>query len=191
MREENFTSLETSKQLSEWGCEEWKDIQRYEAHYQVSSFGQVRRLYNPKNKKIYGHILKSSINKSSGYKGVLLSVNAKRKRFSVHRLVAMAFLENPENKPNVNHKDFDKFNNKVENLEWCTQKENAIHSVKNGHKCNNRGEKHGMSKLTEKQVLSIRQEIKTSSANALARKYKVASATIYGIWNRKKWGWLK
>ena len=96
--------------------EYWKDISNYD-NYEVSTFGKVR------NKKT-GRILKSS--NTGGYYIVGLS-NIKTKTFQVHRLVAETFLENPENKAHVNHKDKNGFNNHLSNLEWNTQKENNIH----------------------------------------------------------------
>ena len=94
----------------------WKNVNNYE-NYEVSSLGNVR------NKKT-GRILKPAI--IGGYYCVGLS-NIKTKTFSVHRLVALAFIENPENKTDVNHKDKNKLNNNVYNIEWNTSKENNIH----------------------------------------------------------------
>lgn len=98
----------------------WKDIKGYEGKYQVSNYGSVKtlnyrrtgtaRLLIPKNDK--------------GYLAVGLYKNGKRKMFLIHRLVAEAFIPNPENLPQVNHIDEDKTNNYVENLEWCTQSYN-------------------------------------------------------------------
>jgi HNH endonuclease/NUMOD4 motif/NUMOD1 domain len=96
--------------------EDWGKIAGYE-NYEVSSFGQVRN-------KNTGRILKKAI--MSGYYCVGLS-NKKTKTFSVHQLVAKAFIPNPENKPQVNHKDKNSLNNNLENLEWATNKENSIH----------------------------------------------------------------
>lgn len=98
--------------------ETWKPVDSYE-NYEVSSFGKVR------NKKT-GRILRQSC--KGGYMGVGLSHKEKTcKSFSVHRLVALAFIENPENKPHINHKDKNRSNNNVDNLEWCTALENNLH----------------------------------------------------------------
>lgn len=79
-----------------------------------------------RGKPMIGHIDRC------GYREVLLSENGKTKNYLVHRLIAETFIANPENKPFVNHKDGNKQNNSIENLEWCTRSENAKHSYKNG-----------------------------------------------------------
>lgn len=96
--------------------ENWKPIKNYEQLYEVSSFGNVR---NSQNKT-----LKTKSINSNGYYRVDLWQNNKVKRLFIHRLVAEAFVPNPNNLPCVNHIDMDKKNNNVSNLEWCTQKEN-------------------------------------------------------------------
>ena len=93
----------------------WKDVVGYEGLYQVSNLGRVKRIKTQ-------HILSPAI--SYGYHRVNLSKKGKCKMFQVHRLVAFAFIPNPENYPCINHKDEVKNNNHVENLEWCTQKYN-------------------------------------------------------------------
>ena len=99
--------------------EEWKEIVDY-PNYMVSNFGNVKNIKTDK-------ILKAGIN-SSGYYVINLCKNGKVKLFQIHRLVANAYIENPETKQNVDHSDGDKFNNKVNNLRWATKTENARNS---------------------------------------------------------------
>lgn len=101
--------------------EEWKDIPGYEGLYQVSNLG---RIYSFKT----GEYLKLGIN-SHGYTRVSLLKNYKTRQHNVHRLVALAFIPNPDNKPNVDHINGDKADNKVENLRWVTQKENINNPI--------------------------------------------------------------
>ena len=102
------------------GKEEWLPIKDFE-NYEISSLGQVQ------NSKT-GRMLKLTI--KGGYVFTGLSENCKGKTFSVHRLVALAFIENPENKPQVNHKDKNRSNNNISNLEWSTALENNLHRSK-------------------------------------------------------------
>lgn len=93
----------------------WKDVVGYEGLYEVSNIGRVKSL----NKNNYGLIMSQYITKK-GYFRLQLTKEKRQKKHLVHRLVAEAFIPNPHNYPEVNHKDEDKLNNKVENLEWCT-----------------------------------------------------------------------
>lgn len=101
--------------------EEWRDVPGYEGLYEVSDQGRVRR---------NGKILKPQTERW-GYLHVFLSKNGIQKWGKVHRLVASAFLPNPQNLPQVNHKDEDKTNNAVSNLEWCDGKYNANYGTRN------------------------------------------------------------
>ena len=103
----------------------WKDIEGYEG-YQVSNFGRVRSLdrYNGRGYWIKGCILKPIMDKK-GYLTVGLSKNNQRKAFKVHRLVALHFIPNIENKPEIDHINTIKTDNRVENLRWVTPKENS------------------------------------------------------------------
>lgn len=107
----------------------WKDIKGYEGLYQISNLGRVKSL--PRNGTIKTkRIIKYELDKY-GYPQVILN-NKKHKCFRVHRLVAEAFILNPQNKSTVNHIDGNKTNNKVSNLEWNTVKENNDHALKTG-----------------------------------------------------------
>ena len=105
----------------------WKDIVGYEGLYQVSNLGRVKSY---KRMGTNGGILKKSFFKQ-GYEKTILAKNNKLKTFKTHRLVAIAFIPNQNNFPQVNHKDGNKLNNCVDNLEWTTAKENTIHAHKN------------------------------------------------------------
>lgn len=123
--------------------EQWKDIKGYEGLYQVSNLGRVKSLErykknNGNTETLIGEkILKQSIN-NKGYCRIHLCKDAHKKAFSVHRLVAEAFIPNPYNispyiKPEINHKDEDKTNNNADNLEWCDSKYNnnyGNHNIK-------------------------------------------------------------
>lgn len=95
----------------------WKDIEGYEGLYQVSNLGKVKSLNY--NKTAKSELLKLRKN-TNGYTRVVLYKNRKAKDYQVHRLVAEAFIPNPNNYPIINHKDENKTNNRVDNLEWCT-----------------------------------------------------------------------
>ena len=108
--------------------EEWKDIKGYEGIYQVSNEGRVKSLnYNHTGKE---RILKSTSN-SCDYLNVSLWKDGQKKQHLVHRLVANAFIENPDDLPQVNHIDENKSNNCTENLEWVTCKQNINHGTRN------------------------------------------------------------
>ena len=105
--------------------EKWRDIPGYEGFYQVSDLGNIRsiRFNKIRNMKSWD---------SHGYRAVELCMNNNRYTVGIHRLVALTFIPNPENKPEVNHKDRNKSNNNVENLEWVTQSENVAHAYRHG-----------------------------------------------------------
>lgn len=117
--------------------EVWKDIKGYEGYYQVSNLGEVRSIGHKWQRKGI-HKIKLHQNHDAGYLLADLHKNGKYKSYMVHRLVAQAFIPNPDNKPEVNHKDGNKKNNNVENLEWNTKSENCVHRCKVLGLCTNR-----------------------------------------------------
>jgi hypothetical protein len=107
--------------------EEWRSIRGYEGMYEISNLGRVKSL---PRKYVKGGIRKKVICK--GYELVGLWKGEENYNAKVHRLVAEAFLPNPDNKPFVNHIDGNKRNNRIDNLEWCTPKENVAHATQTG-----------------------------------------------------------
>lgn len=114
----------------------WKDISNYEGLYQISNLGRVKTLARKINCQGRIHNLKEKILKdapdSAGYRLVVLCKNGTKKTHRIHRLVAEAFISNPDNKKLVNHKNLIKHDNNLSNLEWNTYRENLIHSYLNG-----------------------------------------------------------
>lgn len=109
----------------------WKDIKNFEGLYQISNFGNVKCLehkcpgrYKGKLRTVKEHLMSKTINKTNGYVYVTLSNLDRGKTFSIHKLVAQAFIPNSNGFKYINHKDEDKQNNNVDNLEWCTSEYN-------------------------------------------------------------------
>lgn len=115
----------------------WKDIPGYEGYYQVSNLGNFKsldRIINYKHglKRLYpGKSLLLEPTKDN-YRRIVLMKNHIKVRYMAHRLVALSFISNPNNLPIINHKDGCKWNNNVDNLEWCTYSENSQHATKTG-----------------------------------------------------------
>ena len=122
----------------------WRDIKGYEGLYQVSSNGRVKSLERADS---WGRTVKERILKPNvvggGYLGVVLYAGGKTRMFFVHRLVCQAFHENPDNKPQVNHINEDKTDNRACNLEWCTCKQNINHGTANERSAKNRSKSVG------------------------------------------------
>lgn len=105
----------------------WKDVKGYEGLYQISNLGKVKRLVSVKCKK--ERFLSITKDRKSGYCRVMLCKNNKTKRFLIHRLIAEHFIPNPENKPCIDHINGVKDDNRIENLRWCTYKENNNYQI--------------------------------------------------------------
>ena len=153
----------------------WKDIEGFEGKYQISNKGNVRnntKLMVPQKTKF-------------GYLKIRLSKNNIAKGYFMHRLVAKSFISNPNNKPQVNHKNGDKLNNTADNLEWMTQAENNKHAYDAGLKPNKIGTNNSNCKLTEADVINIRNSNK--SPKELAVIYNMSRNNIVDILNKKRW----
>jgi len=162
--------------------EEWRDIRNYEGIYKISNLG--RR----KNKK--GKIQRARIKKN--YNTARLCKNKMYTECSVHRLVAIAFIPNPENKPCVNHKNGIKSDNRVNNLEWCTISENSIHAIANGFQKIRVGEDNNFTKLTKEQVLEIRDlySLGFLFQRQIAKIYNITQCTVSDIVLKRRWSHL-
>ena len=126
----------------------WKRIKGFENLYKISTYGKIESLGNGKSTNSETkkeRILKTNYS-STGYEKIKLFKDGKRYYFSVHRLVAQTFLDNSLNKREVNHKDGNKANNNVSNLEWVTSSENQLHAFKNGLQKSKMGKDHAQSK---------------------------------------------
>ena len=129
----------------------WKDVEGFEGLYKVSSEGVLFSI--PRNGTKGG--IRKSFKTNRGYEMYKLSKNNKMYNRYAHRLFAQHFIANPENKPYINHIDGNPLNNTLDNLEWVTQSENVLHAIETGlvHAL---GENHPHVKLTDKEVLEIR-----------------------------------
>lgn len=154
----------------------WK---KYNDFIEVSEAGDV---------KSHGKLIKGEIVKN-GYRRVHVSHNGKSYKFLVHRLVAEAFIDNPERLPVVNHKDGNKLNNNKNNLEWISYSGNLSHAYRTGLRSSD-GELNNMSKLTVQQVKEIRslyEKRGKNNSNTLAKAYGVNPKTILNIVRGKSW----
>jgi hypothetical protein len=179
--------------------EEWRTIPSF-PEYEASSLGRVRSFdkYIPHcrwpgfTQIVRGRILSPCTN-NWGYVNVHLSKDQKHYTKKAHRLVAEAFHTNPENKPQVNHKNGIKDDNRAENLEWVTLSENAQHAVDTGlaklpWSAKAKGSENPSSKLDEAQVLEIREKLaQGNTCTALGLEYGLGHTTISCIKLRKTW----
>lgn len=156
----------------------WKDVVGFENYFKVSSLGKV--LSKRTNK-----ILKTHVNKS-GYEMLSTKIGGRQGKcycLRVHRLVADAFLKNPEEFPEVNHKDGIKINNVPENLEWCDRSINITHAYENRLRVNKRGFEHGQSTLSKEDVEYIEDNPNLSNRK-LAKIIGVSHNTIWKVRNK-------
>lgn len=175
--------------------ETWKFIQGYEGLYEVSTTGQIRsserkvpmisRHGNPYMMTIHEKLLAPDV--SGEYLRVTLCKDGKTERLSIHRIVAMTFMSNPENKKHVNHKDGNKYNNAVENLEWSTASENQKHAFETGLQKRTPGTLSPLAALTKEQVQVIRKKYvpRKYTQDRLAEEFGVTRGVIKDLLNGK------
>lgn len=168
----------------------WKPIKNYEELYEVSSFGRIKSLAKKwSNGSKDETLMKLSPTCKGGYVSVGLRKNGVKKTHSVHVLVGRHYVDNPYNLPEINHKDFDRTNNKADNLEWSTHGDNIRYSYKQGNRTGARGESSPVAKHTAANVLEIRRLYEEGgySFKKLADLYNSKPTTISAIIGRKSW----
>ena len=157
----------------------FKEIDGYNGVYQISNLGRVKSFAKRiSTHKTYERILKNNFNGQYNF----VELRNPTKIMTIHRLVALAFILNPLTKKCVNHKDGNKLNNHVENLEWNTHSENSKHGYSNNGRIN------PLRKLKDNQVLEIKKELKNYKYGMglyLAKKYNVSTHIISLIKNNK------
>lgn len=185
----NISRRKTDYDTAEYENENWKDIEGFEGYYQVSNFGRVRGLdrsiqstqNNGCTVKRRGKILNRKKACGSGY--IIHSLTKDNKSYyrKPHRLVAEAFLPNPDNLPQVNHKDGNKINNRLENLEWCTAKYNTNHAVISGLKIAKRGVENKRCRFTKEDIVNIKQMAIDHRRKDISDKFNVNIRLIYKV----------
>lgn len=177
--------------LNDLQGEQWVDVAEFEGIYRVSNMGRVKALSISKKRgrsyQMRGEYMLKQKLATNGYLGVTLQNNSTRKFISVHRLVALHFIPNPENKPTVNHKFGSKNDNRSSGLEWATHKEQINHADSTGLRDIN-GENHKMSKLNNESVAFIRNS--GLSVAKLAEKFDVNQTCIRKVIKCQTWAHL-
>lgn len=143
--------------------EVWKDVVGHEGLYEVSNLGRIRSLPRiTTSRPMKGKLLSTATKDTKRYEKVCLSYNGNYKYYKVHQVVARAFIDNPENKPQINHIDGNRHNNKVDNLEWVTSTENNSRAKKHGMLL---GENHQNTNYTEEQIKEVKLMLKQGLKN--------------------------
>lgn|SRR5574343_155487 len=173
--------------------EEWKYIIGYEGKYSISTYGRVRSedRYSRNTMKSTRHVKERILKeKNNGYPYVILSNGDKRISAKIHRLVAMAFIQNTSKYNCINHIDGNKSNNHVNNLEWCTHKQNMAHAVKTGL-FNKKGESHPNSKLNDNIILAIKSLKGQYSHRQISEMFGLDRRYVGYILSGQRWGHIQ
>ncbi len=173
----------------------WENIRGYVGAYQISNLGSVRSIdrcvkYSNGYKRKHKGKTKIPYKNKHGYYFLHLCKKNILKNYTIHRLVAIAFLPNPHNYPCINHINGVKADNRIENLEWCTIKMNNRHAVKLGltRKAGFKGESNPNSKLTYHDVVAIKKRLQGGEGcQSISNDYPVVRTTIWDIKNKRIW----
>lgn len=164
----------------------WIDLKGYEGIYQFNESGEVRSVdrVDIRGRNLKGKVLSRYLT-SRGYPAVCIYKDGKSTTKEIHRIIAEHFIPNPDNKPEVNHKDGNKLNHCISNLEWVTTRENLLHARATGLFIPAKGERQGNSKLTKDNVLSIRADTRTH--REIAADFGIVRQSVSDIKLRKSW----
>lgn len=189
-----MTAHPRAKEIT-FDIEEWRDCVEFPDRYQVSNIGNVRsKSYLKTGANIHGTFSFLTTPKPialatnpDGYIQVRLAVDGLKYSRTVHRMVAQAFISNPDSLPCVNHKNCNRSDNRVENLEWCTNQYNIQYGYDTGNN-SNAGEKHPSSILNVEKVLEIKSlEILGFSCSDIASQIGLKYHTVYKVLKRSNW----
>lgn len=174
----------------------WKDVVGFEGRYKVSSLGRIKSLKREihcSDGRVFTRkeMFFNNINTVSGYYTFSFHKEGRLYTRKLHRIIAEAFIPNPENKPYINHKNCVRTDNRIENLEWCTHKENMQHAFASGSFKNRRppsGDKNGQAKLKNSDIPVIRKMLSEGMKQKdIALIYGINPTQISQIKHRREW----
>ena len=170
--------------------EEWRIIENTKEAYEASNTGFIRRTKPYRNITYAGRILNPAHDKN-GYPQVTIWIDGKKRAYLVHRIIARTYMGERKDGYTVNHKDGNKLNNNIENLEYVTNAENIEHAIKNGLRADQRGTKNPQSKLTDDDVYKIRSLLDTITQKEIGKMFGVKKPAIADIKHGRTWAHLK
>lgn len=174
--------------------EKWRHAVGFSDKYFVSNMGRIftTSAHGKKNNPTIMKPARSFDKRRGTWEYLKTALDGKR--VVVHRVVAKTWVDNPENKPFVNHKNGDKADNRAENLEWCTTSENILHAYRTGLEKKVLGQRHHAAKMTDEQVRQFKWEWhndRKMTRKEYAKYFGVSEATIKDIVSGRSWSWLK